>query len=109
MSITKTKQEAEAIKIEVKEAERPVGRVFLYIIKNDLHERPYGLLEDLYVEEAKRGQGIGKKLFLVALDEAKKYNCYKIIAQSRHERRAVHEFYKKNGLRDYGKNFRMDL
>ena len=27
-----------------------VGRAFLYVMTNDLHKRPFGLLEDVFVE-----------------------------------------------------------
>lgn len=109
VKIKTTNKKFAAVKIEVAENSQRVGRAFLYIIKNDLHEEPYGLLEDLYVEEAYRGRGVGKKLFQAVLDEAKNHNCYKLTAQSRHDRCPVHEFYKKNGMKDYGKNFRIDL
>src|SRR3989339_616146 len=109
MNFKKQKKASEAIKIELEENGKRIGRAFLYIIKNDLHDRPYGLLEDLFVEEEYRGQGIGKKILNEALEEAKKNNCYKLISQSRYERTGVHEFYKKNGLTDYGKNFRINL
>jgi len=99
----------ESVKIEIEEGGAKVGRAFLYIIKNDLHDKPYGLLEDLFVEEGFRGKGVGKKLLNAILEEAKKYNCYKLTAQSRHERCPVHDFYKKNGMVDYGKNFRINL
>ncbi|OGH78423.1 MAG: GNAT family N-acetyltransferase [Candidatus Magasanikbacteria bacterium RIFOXYC2_FULL_40_16] len=98
-----------SIKIECEVDGKIMGHAYLYIIKNDLHDRPYGLLEDLFVEEEYRGQGIGKKILNEALEEAKKNNCYKLISQSRYERTGVHEFYKKNGLTDYGKNFRINL
>ena len=28
-----------------------IGRAFLFIIYNDLHQKPYGLLENVFVEE----------------------------------------------------------
>lgn len=99
----------ESVKVEVIDGTKKAGRAYLYIIKNDLHDRPYGLLEDLYIEEEFRGKGIGKQILKAVIEEAKKYNCYKLTAQSRHERCPVHEFYKKNGMVDYGKNFRIDL
>ena len=98
-----------SIKIEYEKDGKILGRAFLYLIKNDLHDRPCGLLEDLFIEEEARGQGIGQKLFQEVVQEAKKRNCYKLLAQSRYERCPAHDFYKKNGMRDYGKNFRVDF
>lgn len=97
------------IKIQVEKDGKIAGRVFLYIINNDLHEEPYGLLEDLFVEEEFRGQGIAKELVKMVIEQAKDLNCYKLITQSRYGREGVHEMYKKAGFVDYGKNFRIDL
>ena len=38
-----------------------------------------GMIEDVFVEENYRNLGIGKKMILYLIKEAKKYNCYKII------------------------------
>ena len=97
------------IKITVEKDSKIVGRVYLYLINNDLHEKAYGVLEDLYVDEEYRNKGIGQQLVEAVIAEAKKQNCYKLISQSRYSRLNVHNFYKKNGFKDYGKNFRMDL
>lgn len=98
-----------SVKIECEENGKIVGHAYLYIIKNDLHDKPYGLLEDLFVEEEARGRGIGAELMKKVIEEAKKRNCYKLVAQSRYSRAETHSFYLKNKFRDYGKNFRMDL
>ena len=86
-----------------------VGRAFLFLITNDLHDEPYGLLEDVYVDEAARGQGIGKALVAAVISEAQEKGCYKLITQSRHGKDLVHAMYEKCGFRDHGKNFRMDF
>jgi GNAT superfamily N-acetyltransferase len=97
------------IKILLEKDGKLMGRAYLYLIENDLHDKPYGLLEDLYIEEEYRGQKIGSELVQAVIDEAKKLGCYKLISQSRYDREKVHEFYKKLGFKDYGKNFRLDL
>ena len=76
---------------------------------NDLHEEPFGFLEDVFVEEKNRGQGIGSRLVGEVIAEAKRQNCYKVICTSRHESLSVHALYNKLGFRDYGKEFRIDL
>ena len=98
-----------AIKLTLTENKQEIGRVFVYFIKNDLHPKSYALIEDLFVNEEQRGEGYGKRLILAAIEEAKKANCYKIIATSRHERELVHKLYLKFGFRDYGKEFRLNL
>lgn len=86
-----------------------IGRVWLYVIWNNLHSRPYGYVEDLYVEEDARGLGVARELMRALLREADRQCCYKVIAGSRHERPHVHAFYEKLGFRDHGKEFRLDL
>jgi len=39
-----------------------VGRAYLYVMTNDLHKRPFGLLEDVFVEPDHRGSEIGTNL-----------------------------------------------
>jgi GNAT superfamily N-acetyltransferase len=85
------------------------GWAYVYIIYNDLHAEPYGLLENVFVEEAYRGQGIGTALIEEAIAEAKARGCYKLIAQSRHAKPEVHALYEKHGFRNHGINFRMDF
>lgn len=109
MEFKKTEKNCRAIKITVEENGKEIGRAYLYLISNDLHDRPYGFLEDVFVDEDKRGQGIGKKLIEEAVEEAKQQGCYKLIGTSRHSRESVHKFYEKIGFENYGIEFRMDL
>lgn len=109
MNIQKIKVQSEAIKFEIIDNNKMIGRVYLYLIKNDLHENSYGLLEDLFVDEAYRKQGIGGQLVQAVIAEAKKLGCYKLVGTSRNSRAEVHEFYKKLGFEEYGKEFRIDL
>lgn len=81
-------------KFEILEENEVVGRAFLFLIHNDLHQKPYGLLEDVFVEEEHRSKGIG---------------CYKLIATSRFERENVHQLYENLGFKKWGYEFRMDL
>lgn len=98
-----------AVKLEALEDEAIIGRAYLYLIYNDLHEEPYGLLEDVFVDEAHRGKGIGSELVKYVIEEAKKQGCYKLIATSRFEREDVHEWYKRLGFTEYGKEFRLNF
>lgn len=91
------------------ESGQEVGRGFLYVMKNDLHEEPFGFLEDVFVDDACRGQGYGKLLIGEIIKTARELGCYKLVATSRHAREAVHELYKKIGFQDYGKEFRLDF
>tara|TARA_Y100000310_G_C20448464_1_gene699564 strand:- start:403 stop:735 length:333 start_codon:yes stop_codon:yes gene_type:complete len=96
-------------KIVLKEGNHIIARARIYLIHNDLHNLPYAILEDVYVEENFRGKGYGAIIVQEAIKEAKRNNCYKIIGTSRHAREKVHEFYKKLGFDDYGKEFRINF
>jgi GNAT superfamily N-acetyltransferase len=66
-------------------------------------------LENVYIEEEYRKQGLGTQLLKSAIEEAKRLNCYKIIGTSRVYKEGVHKFYLKNGFTNWGYEFRMDL
>ena len=102
-------KQSSAVKFVAKENGQEVGRAFLYLISNDLHSEPYGLLEDVFVEETGRGKGIGKALVRAVIDEAKKRSCYKLIATSRTSRAEVHAWYERLGFKNYGLEFRIDF
>lgn len=86
-----------------------VGRAFLFLIYNDLHQKPYGLLEDVFVLEDYRGQGIGKELVKAVIAKAKELGCYKLIATSRFARERVHRLYENLGFQKWGYEFRIDF
>ncbi len=99
----------ESLKLVMTEKGKEIARVWVYFIRNDLHSKPYALIEDLFVQEEYRGRSFGTKMMQAAIEEARKKGCYKILATSRHQREAVHNLYHKLGFKDYGKEFRMDL
>lgn len=110
MKFTLEEQKSKAIRISLQDdSENELGHAYVFLITNDLHDVPYALLEDVFVEEAERGKGLGKKLVTEALRVAKEAGCYKIIGTSRSSREKVHAFYKQLGFEEYGKEFRMNL
>lgn len=100
---------AYGIKITVEDKGKELGRAFLYLLKNAQHSRPFGLLEDVFVAESLRGKGIGSKLVVEAIKEAKKRDCYKLIATSRVSKPEMKKYYKKFGFKVWGSEFRMDF
>jgi GNAT superfamily N-acetyltransferase len=86
-----------------------VAHAFLYILSNDLHKEPFGFLEDVFVEEYARGEGLGKEIIKQIISFAKESGCYKLIATSRTSRDGVHEIYRKLGFVLHGKEFRMNF
>lgn len=112
MKITRKKIMAiSGIKFSVVSAIRgeKAGRVWLYILHNDLHQKPFGLMEDLFVEKDYRKMGIATQLINEVIKAARRNGCYKLIATSRHERIGVHKLYEKIGFKNHGVEFRMDF
>ena len=97
------------VRITATEKDKEIGRVWLYVLHNNLHKEPYGLLEDVFVEEEHRGKGVGKKLVQEAIEEAKKIGCYKLIANARSSKEIVCAWYQKFGFKQHGVEFRMNL
>ena len=101
---------SEAIRISLQnETGNEIGRASIYLICNDLHDKAYALLEDVFVNEEHRGKGFGKQLVEKAVQEAKRLGCYKLVGTSRESRIKVHAFYKQLGFEQYGFEFRMNL
>ncbi len=88
---------------------KEIARVYLYILRNDLHEEPFGFMEDVHVEESLRGQGAGSELVQRLIEEARVRGCYKLICTSRHEKPKVHELYTRLGFKNHGLEFRIDF
>jgi len=80
MKITKELIEGKGIKFLIEIDGKVVGRAFLYILNNNLHKKPFGFLEDVFIEKDLRGKGIGTELLNKVIDEAKRNKCYKIVA-----------------------------
>ena len=110
MNLKKTiKKNVYGVKISYQDGNKEVGRAFLYVLKNDLHKEPFGFLEDVFVEESHRKQGIGSHLVQKAIDEAKIRGCYKLIGNSRMASEKVHSFYERLGFKRHGYEFRIDF
>ena len=101
--------ESKGIRLSITHKNLELGRAYLYLIHNDLHDQPFGLMEDVYVDESCRGQGIGSQLVQQLIQLAEKENCYKLIATSRTSRPKVHELYRRLGFTQHGVEFRIDF
>lgn len=110
MQIKKTKlNDCYRVRLFVEEDGQGIGRASLVVIHNDLHEEPYGLLEDIFVKEEARKRGLGSKLLQAVIEEAKNIGCYKLIATTRSTKPEVQEWYLRTGFTDWGKEFRIDF
>ena len=106
---TKEVSDISGIRIAIEEDGKEVGRVRLYILKNDVHEAPFGFLEYVIVDEAYKGKGIGTVLVKEVIKMAKEKGCYKIICASRFGKEDIHTWYEKLGFKKHGVEFRMDF
>jgi len=99
----------EGVKFFINKNGKEIARAYLFLIKNSMGKGPYGLLEDIFVDEELRGQGIGTELLNKVIEKAKQLKCYKLVATSRYERPAVHKLYEKVGFEKFGLEFKMYL
>ena len=60
MQIQQKTIKAHGIKFFVEDGGKKIARAYLYILFNE-HDRPFGLMEDVFVGEAYRSQGLGSK------------------------------------------------
>ena len=109
MRTEKTSARCEGVRLSINRDKKEVARAYLFLMWNSLHQAPFGLLEDVYVDEAMRGSGLGTEIVNAVVAEAKDRGCYKLVATSRYARPKVHELYVRIGFKDHGKEFRIDL
>jgi PhnO protein len=81
-----------------------------------LHLRPrlnFATLEawvpDLIVTERERGNGAAVALFVRALEIARMRRCHRFTLESGYQRLRAHRFYEREGMKDSGKYFIIDL
>jgi GNAT superfamily N-acetyltransferase len=109
MQIQQNEFKAKGIKFSAFINEKEVGRAFLFILKNDLRGKEYGFLEDVFVDEDYRRQGIGTELLNNIIAFAQENNLYKIVATSRYGRDMVRSLYERLGFKNFGIEFKMYL
>ncbi len=103
------KKDSYSIYISIWDKNKKVAWSYVYVLTNELHDEPFGLLENVYVEEDYRGSGIGTKIVKESISAAKKAGCYKLIGTSRTPKKKLHKFYEGLGFTKHGFEFRMDF
>jgi GNAT superfamily N-acetyltransferase len=109
VKVERQSKHARGIRFAVNGPSGEIARAYLYVMTNDLHAAPFGLLEDVFVDESERGSGLGTALVQEVIAAAREAGCYKLIATSRVSRPKVHELYERLGFENYGIEFRMNL
>lgn len=87
---------------------RIVASAVLVIVPNVSHRgRPYAIAENVVVDPAFRGRGIGESLMRHLVDEARAAGCYKLALTSNNARAGAHRFYERIGFTQTHKGFRV--
>ncbi|MBI2765345.1 MAG: GNAT family N-acetyltransferase [Chloroflexi bacterium] len=85
-----------------------VGTVTVVIVPNLTHNAtPWAQLENMVVDETRRGKGVGQQLLRAAVDLAWEAGCYKVQLQSANEREDAHRFYAAFGFAPSSVGFRL--
>jgi GNAT superfamily N-acetyltransferase len=81
------------------------------IIPNLTREgRPFAIIENVVTDPSYRKKGLGKGVVKMAVEQAKKEHCYKVILMSSVDREEAHVFYEKIGFNGNSKKgFEMRL
>jgi|RhiMethySRZTD1v2_1073278.scaffolds.fasta_scaffold534517_2 GNAT superfamily N-acetyltransferase len=109
MKVDRQDRTAKGIRFSISGNGREIARAYLYVMNNDLHDAPFGLLEDVFVDELQRGGGLGTALVQEVISAANELGCYKLIATSRTSRPKVHELYERLGFEKHGVEFRFNF
>lgn len=87
-----------------------LGTFVLYVLPNMTHfGRSAAIIENIVVDEAYRGKGIGRAMLEYSCNYAKARNCYKLSLTSNAKREDAHEFYRRCGMIQHGVSFRYEL
>jgi ribosomal protein S18 acetylase RimI-like enzyme len=86
--------------------QRVLGSCALLVMHNLAHlGAPSAIVEDVVVDHAWRGQGIGRQLMAHAMAEAQAAGCYKLALSSNGKRERAHAFYESLGFQRHGVSF----
>ena len=109
MSIKEKKVTSSGIKFFIEDHGIEIARTYLYLMHNDLHQEPFGLIEDVFVHQDHRQKKLGSQLLKQAIAKSKELNCYKLICTTRHSKSSVQEWYQREGFKNHGLEFRIDF
>jgi GNAT superfamily N-acetyltransferase len=86
------------------------GTLVVVVVANLSHRgRPWAIAENVVVDAAARGQGVGEALLREAATIARGAGCYKLSLTSNKQRPDAHRFYGRLGFRATHEGFRLDL
>lgn len=89
--------------------ERVVGSFALLVMDNLGHlGTPSSIVEDVVVDPACQGQGLGKQMMEFAREISRTKGCYKMALSSNRRRERAHAFYDSLGFARHGVSFVID-
>jgi GNAT superfamily N-acetyltransferase len=89
---------------------RIAGSFALLIMDNLGHlGAPSAIVEDVVVDPAWHGQGIGQQMMRFAIEKCREKGCYKLMLSSNARRERAHAFYESLGFDRHGFSFRIEL
>src|SRR6185437_682079 len=87
-----------------------VGTFALLIMDNLGHlGTPSAVIDDVAVDPAWQGRGVGNKMIHYALEVAREKGCYKAMLSSNLKRERAHAFYESLGFERHGYSFRVSI
>ena len=109
MTVSHKAVHTSGLRFSVERDGREVAHAYLYLLSNDLEGVPFGLMDDVLVDESLRGAGIGTELVDTIIATAKAQRCYKLIAISRDGRPEIDDLYRRRGFIERGTEYRIDF
>lgn len=90
--------------------DRIAGSLALLIMDNLAHRgAKSAIVEDVVVDPARHGGGVGTALMRDAMARAAAKGCYKLVLSSNQKRTRAHALYERLGFRRHGVSFWVDL
>jgi GNAT superfamily N-acetyltransferase len=95
----------------VAEVDGTIAGTFTLLLmdKRGHNGKPAGIVEDVVVDEGRRGHGIGKEMMRSAMEYCRARGCYKLALSSNERRTEAHAFYESLGFRRHGFSFLIEL
>jgi ribosomal protein S18 acetylase RimI-like enzyme len=94
-------------KLYVAERGGEVAGSYAFLVMHNLGHlgAPSAIVEDVVVDPASQGAGIGQQMMRHAMEQARAANCYKLTLSSNAKRERAHAFYEKLGFERHGYSF----
>jgi ribosomal protein S18 acetylase RimI-like enzyme len=87
-----------------------IGSYALLVMHNLAHMgTPSAIVEDVVVDSAQRGRGLGRQMMCHAMAQARAAGCYKLTLSSNRKRERAHAFYESLGFERHGYSFVIQL